>query len=102
MPSPPLIKAGDKGQRYELWMCHDGKEMRAGWSNRPDRFVTALHTFPGVTVVRVIDRQEPRNIRCCTCNNTSYYPEDVDNRYCGYCKTFLNAPVLKVVGNDES
>lgn len=31
-------------------------------------------------------------IRCTTCNHTSYHPEDVRNRYCGYCHSYHETP----------
>tara|TARA_Y100000310_G_scaffold194428_2_gene194407 strand:+ start:3674 stop:4105 length:432 start_codon:yes stop_codon:yes gene_type:complete len=37
----------------------------------------------------VEDRGSP-GIKCLRCNRTSYHPEDVRQRYCGYCHEFHN------------
>lgn len=31
----------------------------------------------------------PPSITCPDCGRTSYHPEDVRHRYCGYCKWFI-------------
>jgi ribosomal protein L37E len=34
------------------------------------------------------DRDGRQSITCHTCGRTSYHPEDVRQRYCGYCHVF--------------
>ena len=34
--------------------------------------------------------KNPESITCLRCNMTSYYPEDVYNKYCGSCHIFHN------------
>ncbi len=53
----PDVKAGDNGQRYEIW-CDDGDGMplRMGWANSPDALREAVELHPSWSNHRVIDR----------------------------------------------
>ncbi len=35
--------------------------------------------------------KEPASIVCLQCNRRSYHPEDIKQRYCGFCHAFLEA-----------
>ena len=35
----------------------------------------------------VMDRGQP-GIRCLRCNNVSFHPKDIENRFCGHCDEF--------------
>lgn len=38
----------------------------------------------------------PPRITCPQCGRTSYHPEDVSNRYCGYCHQFHNSMIAEI------
>lgn len=98
MPKPLSLTAlpqGDHRQRYEVWGRLHGREIRLGWTgaNNLERFRESLaRDVSALTVVRVIDRQEPCSIQCSTCDKRSYSQGDIANRYCGYCQTLLTDP----------
>lgn len=87
-----LPGVGDNGQRYEIWGRLFFREMRLGWVQTTEQLTMLLALLPEQpSVVRTIDREQ-KSITCSTCNMTSYHPEDIANRFCGKCKTFLTDP----------
>jgi hypothetical protein len=42
-----------------------------------------LYTFR-----KVLGRHQGEGIECRFCNLTSFHPNDIENRYCGYCDIF--------------
>jgi len=48
-----------------------------------------MRVFGGpVTVIRFVILNEGQAIKCLTCGHTSWHPDDVRQRFCGYCKVF--------------
>lgn len=87
-----LPSVGDRGQRYEVWGRLFEKERQLGWVQQTEQITMLLSILPTQpSVVRTIDRERIA-ITCSTCNMTSYHPEDIANRFCGSCKTFLTDP----------
>lgn len=40
----------------------------------------------------LVEDRGVEGIRCTTCNHTSYHPEDIRHRYCGYCRSYHETP----------
>jgi len=51
----------------------------------------------GGPVIRFVVLNEGQAIKCLTCEHTSWHPEDVKQRFCGYCKVFHDDEALKSV-----